>query len=283
MNNKDSFIDKIFLENWIPFAIIACLGTLLYFQVFFFDFSYLDDNVLILGNQYFLSNFMNIGQAFLTDVFHLFNHSAFYYRPILTLSFMIDYHLGGITPFIYHFMNVVLHILSACLVFILLKKFNYRRELAFLFSIIFLVHPVLTQAVAWIPGRNDSLLAIFVLLTFIFFLKFLKEEKGKKVTNMIWSLAFFFLALFTKESALAILPVLLFYLFFIYKKENKSLPFDKFYFFFWSIGVLIVWGFLRHIALLGSSSLTLVEMIKSLFLGSSILLASGFSSSSAKS
>ena len=253
-------LEKIFSKNYIPFLIIAGLGFVLYFQAFFFDFTYLDDNVLILENQHFLSNLANIFQSFFADVFHLFNSSAFYYRPLLTISFIFDYQISGASPFFYHITNVGLHILTACLLFVFLKKLNYRKDLAFLFSLIFLVHPVLTQAVAWIPGRNDSLLAVFILSSFIFFIKYLKEEKIK---NLILSLVFFGSALFTKESAISILPIMFFYLYFIYRE--KKLLFSKFYFFIGSIGVVGFWAILRSLVLENSIPITPALIIKSIY------------------
>ncbi|MCM2339330.1 MAG: tetratricopeptide repeat protein [Burkholderiales bacterium] len=259
---KEQNVEDIsFLKDLKPFLWIIITGFVLYLQAFFFDFSYLDDNNLILDNQFFLSKLSNIFQSFSIDVFHIFNHSAFYYRPMLTISFILDHQLGGISPFIYHFTSVLLHILSTCLLFIFFKKLNYRKDLSFLFSMLFLVHPVLTQAVVWIPGRNDSLLAVFLLTTFIFFIKHLKEEKGY---NLLWALLFFGLSLFTKESAIFAFPILLFYLLFFYKKENK-LPFKKFYFFFGSILLSIIWFLSRSYVLRDSTPATLPNMIKSVY------------------
>ena len=256
------------LDGLKPFFWIVGIGFLLYVPTLFFNFTYLDDNNLILDNQYFLSNLANVFQSFLTDVFLIFNHSAFYYRPLLTISLIFDYQIGGASPLIYHFSNVIFHLISSCLVFVFLTKLNYKKTLAFLFSIIFLVHPVLTQAVAWIPGRNDSLLAIFVLSTFIFFINYLRE---KKVSSFILSLMFFGLALFTKESAILALPIMFFYLYFFYKKENK-LFFNIFYFFIGSIGIASLWVILRSITLKDSVPLTLIEMIKSVFFNSPAII-----------
>lgn len=258
---KQDTEDIPFLKDLKPFLWIIITGFILYLQAFFFDFSYLDDNNLILDNQFFLSKLSNIFQSFSIDVFHIFNHSAFYYRPMLTISFIIDHQLGGISPFIYHFTSVLLHILSACLLFIFFKKLNYRKDLSFLFSMLFLVHPVLTQAVVWIPGRNDSLLAVFILATFIFFIKHIREEKGY---NLLWALLFFGLSLFTKESAIFAFPILLFYLLFFYKKENK-LSLKKFYFFFGSISISIIWFLSRSYVLRDSTPATLPNMIKSVY------------------
>jgi protein O-mannosyl-transferase len=255
------WIEKNIFFGKRPYAIIIILGFLLYFQAFFFNFSYLDDNTLILDNGYFLGNLGNIFQAFQTDVFHLFNHSASYYRPLLTISFMLDYQLGATAAFIYHFTNVILHLIAVCLVFSFFIRLDYRRDLSFLFAIIFLVHPVLTQAVAWIPGRNDSLLAIFFLAFFILFLKYLEAGRQK----YLWGcLIFFAAALFTKETALFSLPIIAFYLYFI--KKDKKNKFSVLYFFGILIGIIGLWFFSRQLALQDSmAAMTLTNMLKSVF------------------
>jgi len=251
------------IKKWTPFAIIAIIGFLVYFRTLFFNFTYLDDNNLILDNQLFLSNLANIFKSFSIDVFHLFNNSAFYYRPLLNISFLFDYQLGGAFPFIYHLTNMVLHITASCLLFIFLIKLNYRKIISFIFSIIFLVHPVLTQAVAWIPGRNDSMLAVFVLLTFIFFIKYLKEEKGN---NLLFSLIFFAASLFTKESGLLIVPILILYFYFIYEKREKNYLSTKHTFFIWSICIVIFWILLRHLVIGNSNPISFIGMIKSIWI-----------------
>lgn len=258
----NTFREKIFSKNWIPFVIIVALGFILYFQALFFDFTYLDDNNLILDNQYFLADPTNIFQAFLIDVFHIFNHSAFYYRPLLTISLIFDYQIGGASPLIYHLTNVLLHIISSCLVFVFLTKLNYQKTLSFLFSLIFLVHPVLTQAVAWIPGRNDSLLAVFMLLSFIYFINFLEKRLRK---DLALHLLFFASAIFTKETALFGLLILFFYFYFI--KKDKNLTHKKSIFIGWSV-ILALWFILRSVALKGSTPMDFADMLKSVFLNS---------------
>lgn len=268
MQKQETLVENPkFLEKFKPFFYILGIGFLLYLPTLFFDFTYLDDNNLILDNQYFLSNLSNIFRSFEIDVFHIFNHSAFYYRPILTISFIFDYQLGGAYPFMYHFTNVILHIISSCLVFVFLTKLNYKKIISFLFSIIFLIHPVLTQAVSWVPGRNDSLLLIFTLSTFIFFIKYIKEEK---VSNLVLSLFSFGLAIFTKESALVIFPMILFYLLFIFKEKKLSL--NKFYFSFGSILILLIWAISRSSVLSGSPTLGLGEMFQSIYLNSPAII-----------
>jgi len=116
---------------------------------------------------------------------------------------------------------------------------DYSKRLSFLFALIFTAHPAIAQAVAWIPGRNDSLLAVFFLAGFIFFLDWVKTER----TNRIFlHLLFFILAMFTKESSIGLPMLCLGYLYFF----AKNLPLKKLWPFFvgWLI-TFLVWFILR--------------------------------------
>lgn len=197
------FVDAI-KEKYSAIAIICIVGLLLYSKSFFFGFTYLDDNALVLNNLPFLENIKNVFVAFKYDVFFMTHTTTAYFRPLLTISFMPEAIVGGSIPLFYHLVNVGIHLAAASLVYVLFTKLKYTKRISLFFSLIFVVHPVLTQAIAWIPGRNDSLLAVFVLASFIFLIDFI--ETGKRAA-MLWSIIFFSLALFTKESAI-VLPVL---------------------------------------------------------------------------
>ncbi len=194
------------IKNSQAYPIILTIGLLLYFKSLFFDFTYLDDNTLILNNLPFLQKAGNFFTAFTQQVFQVAHGNSVYYRPLLTVSLMPDAMLGGASPFFYHLTNIVIHLIAACLVYKLITKLKYPNGAAFLLSLIFVTHPALTHAVSWIPGRNDSLLTVFILASFIFFLNYLENRKNSQI---FWSVLFFLLALLTKETALA-LPVVCF-------------------------------------------------------------------------
>ncbi len=208
-----------FLRGPLAYALIAGVGFLVYFKSLFFGFTYLDDNVLIINNYRFLGQLSNVLEAFRHEVFHILHSSAAYYRPMLTVSLILDAQLGGVSPFIYHFTNIIIHLAASCLVFKFLTKLGYARQLAFFFSLIFSVHPVLAQAVSWIPGRNDSLMAVFGLASFIFFLDFLET---KRIWHCLAHVFFLGLAVFTKESALMLMPMCVLYYILIWKKEGRK-------------------------------------------------------------
>ncbi len=194
--------------SWKLPAVIALAGCLLYAASLRFGFTYQDDDVLILERLNFLRNSGNILAAFRHDVFFQLRGIGAYYRPLLTLSFMLDARLGGAAPFVYHLTNLLLHLLASFLLFRLLIKMKYNRTPAFYFSLLFTLHPAISQAVYWIPGRNDSLLAVFSFSAFIAALNFW-EDGGRRYAA--WHILFFALALFTKETAVALIPVCLLY------------------------------------------------------------------------
>ncbi len=200
-----------------PYGVIALAGFLLYFRALFFEFTFLDDNELILGNFHFLRDLANLFRAFGEDVF--LSPLDAYYRPLMTVSLMIDAQLGGTGPLVYHLSNVLIHLAAACLLFRLLTKLKYRCDLSLFFSLLFAVHPVLTQAVAWVPGRNDSLLTVFVLAAFSLFIDFWRTTRRKFYFE---HLLFFALALFTKETAL-VLPVICALYWGIFRRVKKGL------------------------------------------------------------
>jgi predicted membrane-bound mannosyltransferase len=116
---------------------------------------------------------------------------------------ILNYRFSGDMPSGYHFVNVLLHIASVLLLYRLFGKLGLKSLHCFLLSLLFAVHPVLSQAVAWIPGRNDTLLAVFVLL---FFINSINYTTTGKTNNLALSGLFLLLAFFTKETAVFAAP-----------------------------------------------------------------------------
>jgi hypothetical protein len=243
-------------HDWHIYAGICLLGVALYARSLFFEFTYFDDNVLILDNLPFLQDLRNVFSAFTMEVFHILHGSAAYYRPLLTISLMPDALIGGSAPFMYHLTNINVHLVASCLVYRLLRTLKYAKEIAVFASLIFVVHPVLTQAVAWIPGRNDSLMTVFVLACFITFIQY---AQYKRVLPFALCIIFFSCALFTKETALVIPAI-----FFLYLIANRSVT--KYIVIRLGSGFMvsgIVWAILRHFALKNPIPMTTTDMVKS--------------------
>jgi len=95
------------------------------------------------------------------------------YRPLRSILFSIEYRLWGLNPMFYHLRNIVLHTIVVVLIFLFLKKWVFfdNERLAFLTSLVFAVHPVHVESVAWIKNCTDIFCLIFFILSFHFFLK----------------------------------------------------------------------------------------------------------------
>jgi len=142
----------------------------------------------------------------------------------------------------------VVHIITSCLVYLMFIKMDYKKELSFFFGLFFAVHPVLSQAIGWIPGRNDSLLALFFIASFIFFLDYFKAKKNK---YLYLHLTFYALSMFTKESALLLPFMIILYTGLV--KREKLFTNDLYKVYVGWGSIVVAWFFLRSIALSGGS------------------------------
>jgi len=239
-------LQSIFLERWHPYAWIALASCLLYGHVLTFsDYTYYDDYVLIARNFSHIDELSDISHEFFEDTFHQAQGGNFW-RPILTITFILSAQISGLDLWGYHLTDIVLHLMASMLVFGALKTLGIRRGPAFVCSLLFCLHPSLTQAVAWISGRNDSLLAVFILPCIIFFVKFLESPSVK------WYLLhvlFFAFSMLTKESAI-VLPLLALYYAAVVKKQNLYSLSTALLLLGWGM-VLLNWQISRGIAQMG--------------------------------
>jgi protein O-mannosyl-transferase len=183
-----------------------------------FDFSYLDDDVLVLEQQAFLSQPSGVWRAFARPYFPSSGRDHAYYRPIVTASYGFDALRAdggaGTDASGYHLTNVAAHALAAVLLAVLLRRLGHRDGVALFGGLLFAVHPALTGAVAWIPGRNDTLLAMFSLAAWLLFLGAAdpsdgprREQRRQYLLRTAHALAWL-AALLCKETAL-VLPVVM--------------------------------------------------------------------------
>jgi tetratricopeptide (TPR) repeat protein len=126
------------------------------------------------------------------------------YRPLQMLSYMLDYRVWDYNPFGYHLTNCLLHIAVGLLVYWLTRIMFDDWILSFLSASLYVVLPVHTEAVAYISGRADSLAALFLLLSFISFIKY---DKKPSRSLFVLTLVSFIFALLSRESAV-IFPLL---------------------------------------------------------------------------
>ena len=111
------------------------------------------------------------------------------YHPLAVLSFAIDYNLFHLNPKGFHATSILIHILNVILIFIFFRLLTGQVLVAFLTAMLFGIHPMHVESVAWVSERKDVLYTFFylaALCTYIFFIKkqkrkwLIKRPKGQK-------------------------------------------------------------------------------------------------------
>lgn len=176
--------------------IIAISGFTVYFNSLFGNFVW-DDKIFILYNND--TNIENIGKVF--NVNRTFNSEGAF-RPIYGLYLIILKFLFHDQTFYYHFAQVSLHIAVACLLYIFFKTF-LQKKFALILSLIFLIHPINVESVAYIStvhGEIYSLLCLTALLI---------SRSAKKYWQYLLVTCLLLLALLTKETTVLFLLMIL--------------------------------------------------------------------------
>src|SRR6266480_4807027 len=217
--------------GWLHFAplfiILAVLAV--YATAAKLSFIGFDDTNILKQHYFIIGDLSKIKVAFTTDAFLGTNGS--FYRPLQTISFMLDALVGGPKPFIYHLTNLLLHIVASLCIFWLLLTLGYQRLLSLLLALLFTLHPMFVPMMAWVPTRGDLLLTIFVIVSFILFIKSFRANRPGLV---VWHGITFFLAFLSKETAVAVPPLCLLYYYFELRKTTARKLINR-YFVAWLI------------------------------------------------
>ncbi|MEK6775303.1 MAG: tetratricopeptide repeat protein [bacterium] len=102
------------------------------------------------------------------------------YAPVQILSYAVDYRLFGAGHFGFRVTNLFLHFLNSILVFLLIRKINKIEWIAAVGGLLFAIHPVQVESVAWVSQRKNLLSAFFLLLSFIFYIGSSEERNLRK-------------------------------------------------------------------------------------------------------
>ena len=182
------------IATWQFFVILLFATVLVYFPATRCGFVF-DDRIYITENDEVKS------PAGLLKIW--LGPSAYTYYPLTLSTFWLEYRLWGSNPAGYHVVNILLHALNASLVLVLLKRLNVPG--ARLAALVFCLHPVCVESVAWISERKNLLSSLFSLLTVLVWLDFITVANRRKY---LLSLGLFVLSLLAK-TATCTLPLAL--------------------------------------------------------------------------
>lgn len=139
------------------------------------------------------------------------------YRPLVALSFSLDYFFWKLDPFYYHLENILLHIINSILLYLLMRYIVGNAAGAFLVSLLFLVHPAQTEVVDWISRRGDVFGLFLYLSAFLIHIRLMKKPDNRQLLLYISMIACFAAAILFKETAITLPLILIFY------SRNKSI------------------------------------------------------------
>jgi protein O-mannosyl-transferase len=202
-------------QKTIPFLLVG-LVLLVYGQTLSFNFSWFDDEAILLRNQDYISDVSNLIPSATRDAeFH--EKTIELYRPLQNMSFIVDAWVGGFSAGSFHFSNMMLHLFTVLMLFLLLIRLKFSMLISFVGAAMLAVHPVFAFAVAWLPARGDLLLAFWSITSIYFFIRFLD---GRKAKWLLLHLIAFFFAMLSKETAVVLIPLLICY-YLLFQKDRR--------------------------------------------------------------
>jgi protein O-mannosyl-transferase len=190
---------------------IFIIGFAVFFNSLFNPFQ-LDDYAQILNNP-LVGNVRNIPSFFSSSIVHSgISTTGFlniYYKPLMFTVFVMVHSALGNSPFYLHLLQLLLHLVNTLLVFIILARF-LKKEISFILSLIFLIHPINAEPVIYIASMQDVLFIFFGLLAFSILM-------NNKNPVMSYSRAFFsailiLLSLFSKETGILFIGIISLYI-----------------------------------------------------------------------
>jgi protein O-mannosyl-transferase len=146
-----------------------------------------------------------------------------YYRPLMTFSYLLLWQMFPDLPFGFHLFNVVLNVAVVLLGCYAGQALFRDRRIGYFSALIFAVHPVHTEAVAWVAAVPDLEATLFCLATYLYFAR--RPPDGWK--RQIPLVCFYFLALLSKEPSLLLAPILAFYEYRVREEETNVSPRTK--------------------------------------------------------
>ncbi len=196
---------------WLTCNIIcAGFAFLLYANTLNHEYAF-DDYPTIYGNRVTMMGFAGIPTLLRTAFWYgLDGQNDWLYRPLSMVMFAIEWGKAPNKPALGHWVNVLLHVITALVLFRFLTNLFEKKNLLLPFSItlLWLAHPIHTEVIANIKSRDEIMCFLFGILALNSYLNYVKQNK---TSHIIYGCVYFFLSLMSKESAitlLAIIPVM---------------------------------------------------------------------------
>lgn len=205
-DTQEATTNNRFEHQWAEITILAllCIAVLgIYFQTTRFDFISLDDDLYVYKNQVVLSGLSIEGVKWAFTAFHSAN-----WHPLTWISHMIDVQLFGQTAGAHHAINVLFHLLNSVLVYAVFKRFVGESLPAAAIAMLFAVHPMHVESVAWISERKDLLSTLFFLLALLAYERYVRAESKRQAERPFYTAKAYWLVVLIFAFGLMAKPML---------------------------------------------------------------------------
>ncbi|MEI7597485.1 MAG: tetratricopeptide repeat protein [Bacteroidota bacterium] len=228
-NNKNNIKPENSKFFWILLFIPIIITWITYFGALKNGFVSWDDEGYIHENLKVIGNFSTEGWSYIFS-----NNVMANYHPITIMVYNFIYHFFKLNPYPYHFFNVLFHLINTGLVFYFIYKLSNKKLLVgFITALLFGIHPLHVESVAWIAETKDVLYTFFFLLSLIAYHKY--DNQKANIKYYLFALVLFVLSCMSKGMAVSLSVVLVLIDYLKNKKFTKEIIIEKIPFFFISI------------------------------------------------
>lgn len=188
-------------EQWLISVAVGCLAFLAFVPAVGFDFVNWDDDRYLFGNEGIVSEGFSP-----RGVWRACTETVFYnWAPLTVVSYQLDTTLGGAQPWIYHLTNILLHACSSSLLCLALARMTGHLVPSAAVAVLFALHPLRVESVAWVAERKDVLSVFFGVLAIVAYERYCRQPRLSAYLAVAVSL----LASLLAKATLVTLPVLL--------------------------------------------------------------------------
>lgn len=235
---KESFSYKILNNRLYVFGILLLFAFIVYAKAINGPLIF-DDEHFIEKNEYVHS--FDIAKIYNSSVTEGAKINGNFYRPNQQLTYSLVYQVFKLNPIPYHLLNILFHVFNAFLIFLLLMKLNFHKGAAFVASLLFLIHPVQTEAISYISGLADPLGLFFILAGLNLLIKtlYLKDQRSFRI-SMAKVLILFVTAFFCKENMVVLLPLVFIIGIYIYYGSTGKILVKRLYSIFGLVSIITI-------------------------------------------
>jgi len=190
---------KYFGNPKVLLTTLALITTVLYSGTLFFQFVW-DDEAQIVDNP-LIRSWHGLPRVFGSDLWYHTARQQVYYRPLFVVWSVLNYAVVGLRPWGWHLGAILLYLGATLSVFWLARRLGVEYWTAALATLIFALHPIHMECVAWVSAASDSMVTMFAALAFGAFLKAREPDVARKLTWRVASMALLACALLSKEMA----------------------------------------------------------------------------------